>query len=93
MSEAFVWFCVAVGDLVVWVVFSAVVVCELDDALAVSPVIAVRHRFRAVVCEEVEIELVVRVWQLVNKLHAQKLVELHTALRILDTKPVKWVSK
>jgi hypothetical protein len=64
MAETFVRFRVAIADLVIWIVFGAVVVCELDDALAVGPMAAVRDGLRAIVCEEVEVELGVRVLDL-----------------------------
>ena len=92
MAEALVRLCVAIGDLVVRVVFRAVVVCELDDALTICPMVAVRNRLWAIVCEEVEVKLGVRVRQLINELHAQELIEFQTTLGILDAKPTDWVS-
>jgi hypothetical protein len=67
---------VAVRDLIVGVVLGAVVVRELDDTLAVGPVVAVRDGFGAVVCEEVEVELCVWVLDLVDELEAEEFVEL-----------------
>jgi hypothetical protein len=64
MPEALVRLSVAIADLVVRVVFGAVVVCELDNALAIGPMFAVRGGFRAIVCEEVEVELSVGVLDL-----------------------------
>jgi hypothetical protein len=92
VAETLVRLCVAICDLVVRVIFGTVVVCELDDALAICPMVAVRNRLWAIVCEEVKIELSVRVWQLINELHAQELIELQTTLGILDAKPTYWVS-
>jgi len=48
--------------------------------------VAVRNRLWAIVCEEVKIELGVRVWQLIDQLHAQELIKFQTALGILDAK-------
>jgi hypothetical protein len=87
MPEALVRFRVAVGNLVVWIVFGAVVVSELDNALAVGPVIAVGHCLGAVVCEEVEVELGVRVLDLIDHFHAEEFIELDTPLRVLNAKP------
>jgi len=86
VAEALVRLCVAICDLVVRVVFGAVVVCELHDTLAICPMVAVRNRLWAIVCEEVKIELGVRVWQLIDQLHAQELIKFQTALGILDAK-------
>lgn len=41
MSKTLVWFGVAVRDLVACIVFGAVVVGELNDSLAIGPMIAV----------------------------------------------------
>ncbi|RMZ68363.1 proline-rich transmembrane 2 isoform x1 [Pyrenophora seminiperda CCB06] len=40
VAEALARFCVAIVDLVVWVVFGPVVVRQLDNALAIAPVVA-----------------------------------------------------
>ena len=67
--------CVAISDFVVGVVFGAVVVSKLDDALAIGPMVAVRNGLGAVVCEEVEVELRIGVLDLVDELEAEEFVE------------------
>lgn len=62
VAEAFVGLRVAIGDFVVRIVFGAVIVCELDDAFSISPVVAVRNGFGTVICEEVKVKFGVRVW-------------------------------
>lgn len=67
---------VAIGDFVIWVVLGAVVVRKLDDAFSICPMVSVRDCLGAIVCEEVEVELGVRVLKLVDQLQTEKLVEL-----------------
>lgn len=77
VAEAPVRLGVAVGHLVLRVRLGAVVVRELDDALAVSPVRAGGRCGRRVVGEEVQVELVLREGEVVDLLHAEELVECH----------------
>jgi hypothetical protein len=87
MAKALVRFCVAIADGVVGIVLGAVVVCKLDDAFAVGPVIAVRGSLGTIVCEETKVELGIGVLDLVDLFHTKELVELDRALWILDTDP------
>lgn len=87
VAEAFVRLGVAIVNRVVGVVFGAIVVCELNNSFAVCPVIGVRDSLGAIVCEKVEIKSGIGLLDVVDLLHAQELVELDRALRILDTDP------
>jgi hypothetical protein len=87
MSKALVRFRVAIGDLIAGVVFSAVVVRKLDDALAVGPMLSVRGGLWAVIREEVEIEFGIWILQLLDLLKPKKFIEFDTSLRILDADP------
>lgn len=51
VSEALSWILVAVVWLVGSIVLSAIVVSELNDALAISPVVPRRCGFGRIVCE------------------------------------------
>lgn len=67
---------VAMVDGVALVRLGAVVVRQLDNALAVEGAVAVRRRRRPVVRQEVEVELRLGERQLLDQAEAQELVEL-----------------
>lgn len=67
---------VAVVDLVLRVVLGAVVVRQLDDALAVERAAAGGPRVGRVVGQKVEVELGLGLLDLLDDLHAEGLVEL-----------------
>lgn len=75
VAEAAVRLLVAVVDGVILVSFSAVVMRQLDNALAVERAIAVRRRRRPVVGEEVQIEFRLGERQLLDQAQAEELVE------------------
>lgn len=77
MAEAAVRLCVAVDDLVLRVVLGAIVVCQLDDALAVDKRVAVRGGTGAVVGEKVQIKLGGGLLNLFDKTHTEELVEFN----------------
>lgn len=77
VAEATVGLGVAVDDAVVWVALGAIVVGELQYAVAVSPVTVTLERRGTVVGEEVERELVLGEVQLLDLIEAQELVEFH----------------
>jgi hypothetical protein len=55
---------------------------QLDDAFTVCPVLAVRNRPGVVVGQEVEIKVGIGVFELVDHLHAEELIELDGSLRL-----------
>jgi hypothetical protein len=79
VAEAAVRLDVAVVDLVLGVVLGAVVVRQLDEALAVPHVAAARRGLGRVVAEEVEVELGVGELELLDEGQAQEGVELDCA--------------
>ena len=79
VAEAAVRLDVAVVDLVLGVVLGAVVVRQLDEALAVPHVVAARRGLGRVVAEEVEVKLGVGELEFLDQGHAQEGVELDWA--------------
>ncbi len=75
MAEASAGLVVPVRDPEGRVVFRAVVVRELDEALSVGPVVTVGEGLWAVVCEEVQAEFAIREVKLVDPLETEQLVE------------------
>lgn len=55
---------------------------QFDEALAVCPVLAVGNGLGVVVSHEVEIKVGIGVLELVDHLHAEKLVKLDGSLRL-----------
>lgn len=76
MSKPLAWIGVAVGDLEVRIVLGAVVVSQLDEALAIRPVGSCRCALLVIVGEEVEGEFVFGEVEFVDLFHAEELVEL-----------------
>lgn len=76
MSKPTMRLCISSVDLVLGIVFRAVVVRELDEPLSVGHMFPVRYRAGAVIAQEVQIELCLGEFGLLDDLHAQELVEL-----------------
>ena len=57
---------------------------QLDNTLAVEGRVARRQSLGGVVGQEVEVELVVGKFELLDQAHAQELVELDCAVRYVD---------
>lgn len=81
VAEAAVGLGVAVVDLVLGVVLGAVVVRQLDEALAVPHVAAARRGLGRVVAEEVQVKFGVGELELLDQGHAQEGVELDCVRR------------
>lgn len=75
VAEATVGLFVPIVDGVVGVILGAVVVRQLDDALAIGEVVSMGQSLGAVIGHEIEVELCFRVLELLNDFHAQELVE------------------
>lgn len=75
VAEAAVRLRVAVVGLEVGVILGAVVVRQLDDALAVDKRVSVRDGLRAVVRHKVEVKLGLGHLELLDEAHAEELVE------------------
>ena len=73
MSEAF-RIAIPIGYLVVWIILRPVVMCQLDHALPIRPMIVMRGGVWTVIGEEVQVELYVRILNLVDEFEAQELV-------------------
>lgn len=78
---------VAIVNLVLGVVLSAVVMSELDETFAVPDAVAVGQSIRRVVAQEVQIELRVREFQLLDNSHAKMFIELDGSLGVFYTDP------
>lgn len=78
---------VTVDDLVVGVVLGAVVVGELDDALAVHKRVAVGGGLGAVVSEKVQVKLGIGVFDLVDDAHSEELVEFNCKRLDFESEP------
>lgn len=76
MSETTVGFNIAIVDLVLGVVFGAVVVRQLDEAFPVPEVLPVGDGAGGVVAEEVEVEFCVGEGELLEEGEAEVVVEL-----------------
>lgn len=76
MTKATVRLGVAGVDFVFRVIFSTIVVGQLDEAFSVKDAVAVGQGLRGVVAEEIEIELGIGKFQLFNNGHPQEFVEL-----------------
>jgi hypothetical protein len=76
VAEAAVRLDIAVVDLVVGIIFGAVVVGEFDEALTVEDAVPAGDGFGRVVAEEVEVELGFSKLELLEKLHAEEFIEL-----------------
>lgn len=77
VSKSTVWFGVSIDHTVVGIIFSAVIVSELDDGIAVGEVPVALQRRGPIVGEEVEGELVVREVELLDPVEAKELVKFH----------------
>lgn len=76
VAESSVGVLVSIVDSVGRIIFSAVVVSEFDDALAVNARIPKRNSTLVVVGQEVEIKLCFRKFKLADYAHSKELVEL-----------------
>lgn len=79
VAESTVRFRVSVGDAVVGVALGAVVVGELQHGVTIRPVTITLQRLGAIVCEEVQRELVFGEVQLLDLVETEELVEFHWA--------------
>lgn len=84
MAEAPVGLGVAIDYAVVGVVLGAVVVSELQDGIAIGPVAVTLEGFGTIVGEKVVGEFPLGEIELVDQAHAQKLIEFHRSLGVLD---------
>lgn len=92
VAEAPVGLGVAVDHAVVGVVLGAVVMSELQDGIAISPVAVTLKGVRAIVGEEVVGELPLGEIELIDQVHSQKLIELHRSLGVLDPHHRVWMA-
>ena len=74
MAKAFARLRIAISNLEVFIILSAIIMRELQHALTSGPVRARLETAGRVVGQEVKIEFVVRVFDLVDLFHAQHLV-------------------
>lgn len=84
MTKAPVWLGITINDAVVGIVLSAIVVSELHDGVAVSPVAITLERGRAVVGEKVVGKFPLGEVQFVDQVKAEELIKLHRSLGVLD---------
>lgn len=84
VAEAAMGLGVAIDDGVMGVILGAVVVSQLQNGIAVGPVTVTLERRRAIVGKEVVGELPLGEIELVDQAQAQKLVEFHRSLGVLD---------
>jgi hypothetical protein len=78
---------VAIVDLVLCVILSAVVVGKLDQPLTVPDGVAMGQGVWRVVAQEVQVKLVVRELELLDDRHAKVFVEFDRGFGVLDSDP------
>lgn len=70
VSKSSIWLRISCRNLVIWVIFCAVVVCEFNKTFAVTSVVAVRSSLGRIVAQKVKVKIGIFLFELANHFHA-----------------------
>lgn len=88
VSKSTVRLSIAIVDLVLGIVLSAIVVRELNETLAIPDDIAMGQSIWRVVSQEVQVKLGIGEFQLLNDGHAEMFIKLDGRLGVFYSNPV-----